>query len=139
MLAATRVDQLLEKERKGLWKTHRQQGIRLRRGPGIPSMTKTESDAEAIEEKKNISVKGEEEEEQYRQSVLLSRYTIQRGVCHLVSNRKTCEDLVSSLQENAGINDRTLSRATQKGSYSQDSQEQRGDNPLTKQAVILND
>ena len=107
--------------------THTQQGINtesstyttvsadhMGRGPGIPSQAKTKSDAEAIKENKNISFKREEEEEQHRQSVLFARYVVQSGVCQLISDGKTCEDLVSTLQENAGIDDRTLSRATQK-------------------------
>ena len=100
--------------------THTQQGINAESstyttvsddhmGRG-PSQAKTKSDAEAIKENKNISFKREEEEEQHRQSVLFARYVVQSGVCQLISDGKTCEDLVSTLQENAGIDDRTLSR-----------------------------
>ena len=173
VLAATRAEKLMEKERKELWKTHREQGITTENStyttvsksenatfrscnPGantpsikasadhmgrdfsISSKAKTESDAEAIKEKDHMS-DIREEQEQLRQSVLLARYDIQRGVCHLVSDSKTCDNLVSALEEKGGIDDRTLSRATQKGSNSQDSQQQSGDTALSQHAVIIND
>ena len=151
MLAATRVEQLLEKERKGLWKTHIQQGITTKNstyttvsadhmgsGFSISSKAKTESDAEAIKEKYHMS-DIREEQEQLKQSVSLARYDIQRGLCHLVSENKTCDNLVSALEEKGRIDDQTLSRATQKGSNSQESQQQRGDTALSQHTVIIND
>ena len=109
MLAATCVEQLLEKERKGLWKTHIQQGIttesstyttvsadHMGSGFSISSEAKTESDGEAIKEKDHMS-DIREEQEQLRQSVSLARYDIQRGLCHLVSENKTCDNLVFAL------------------------------------------
>ena len=107
-------------------------------GSSISSKAKTESVTEAIKEKDHTSVE-RKEEEQLRKSVLLARYARQRGICHLISDGKTCDNLVSALEKKDGIDDQTLSRATQKGSNSQGLQHQTGDTPLSKHEVIIND
>ena len=97
----------------------------------------TESDAEAIKEKDHMS-DIREEQQQLRHSVSFARYDIQRGLCDLVSENKTCDNLVSALEEQGGIDDQTP-RATQKESNSQELQQQRGDTALSQHAVIIND
>ena len=86
VLAATHAEQLLEKERKELWKNHIQQGITTgsstyatvsvdHMGSGFSISSKAKTDAEAIQDKDHMS-DIREEQEQLRQSVSLARYQI---------------------------------------------------------------